>query len=516
MKKCFFVFFLLIVLLYSCNQGNMDYIEPIEEKNGTSFDCFELTIPSEGKVYKPFLIQEGIIHIIVSNGIDLSCVKPKFVHKGVGVYLDNIEQFSNENIVDLSDFTNPVEYEIRNSSGESKKWKIVIYDLPVLKIDTPDEVSIESKETRVEGCNISLVTETGIEEYSTAGIKVRGNSTSHFEKKPYNVKFDTKQSFFNLPKSKKWVLLSNPHYDRTQLHNAVAFQIARLTDYPWVQSGDFVELMLNGKHVGLYYLCEKIDIEKDRINIKEIKDSDLKEPAITGGYLLEADILYEQDKNSFQTEYFNKTGSRFQYSYGWILKNPDGEVPSDQLCYIRDKLNDMERRIYDEELLKTDEYLNYFDIETAINWLLVEDLCLNEEASRSKNLLMYKNRGDDKFYIAPPWDFDAWTFGIRDIDSVYAKTSGLYFYKLFNNDTFVKRVKEKWNLYKPIWEEQIPAYMDYLYNKVKRSAKRNELMWPNWHTVNCYPEKSYDQLYEEMKQSFFRQLEYMNNEIRKL
>lgn len=171
----------------------------------------------------------------------------------------------------------------------------------------------------------------------------------------------------------------------------------------------------------------------------------------------------------------------------------------------------MESLIYEEEKLMTREYLDFFDIESFINWKLVEDVCLNEEASRSKNITIYKNRGDEKFYMTPPWDLDAWTFGCYEHDTIYTDLYTIYFYKLLKEPFFVSRLKEKWGIYKDVWRRDIPIFIDATYKRIRRSALRNELMWPEWHSIFSY--KNYDECVDEMKNNFIRQVDYMNTII---
>lgn len=45
--------------------------------------------------------------------------------------------------------------------------------------------------------------------------------------------------------------------------------------------------------------------------------------------------------------------------------------------------------------------------------------------------------------MGTPWDFDAWTFGLRGSHAFYSKNYALYFNKLFKDPTFVRQVKEK-------------------------------------------------------------------------
>ncbi|UTC48243.1 CotH kinase family protein [Treponema vincentii] len=462
-------------------------------------------------LYRSFLIIEDTIYILVPSGSDLVNLSPKFINRDKRTY-------KYETAKDFSDFTHPQEYTLKSSTGEIKTWKILLCDLPVLTITTPDNQEIASKERSVENCAIKLFSLEKHSDLGKASIKVRGNSTALQPKKPYNVKLSKSQSILGMKSSKKWVLLSNPYYDRSQLHNALAFEIARLTDYKWVQSGRFVEVLLNGVHQGLYYLCEKIDVEKGKIEIKELKSDDLDEKKITGGYFLETDIFVEgsssEEANSFVTDYFNKTGTNtIPCVLGWYLKSPSKNIPQAQLNYIKNKMNELESLIYDDEKLLTGEYRKYLDVETVINWWLIEELCLNEEASRTKNLYMYKNRNDEKFYIGPPWDFDAWTFGLTGTRKFYAKSDAFYYSQLFKDPYFVNRVKEKWRIYKTKWRDRIPTFIDAQYKLIHNAAERNETLWTDWHKVNQYPEKTYHQLVLDIKQAFIDQLEWMGSEI---
>lgn len=162
----------------------------------------------------------------------------------------------------------------------------------------------------------------------TAGIRGRGHSSWGQPKKPYNVKFDKKQSPLGMSKSKHWILLANAYYDRTQLHNATAFEMARLVGFDWGLEGRFVELILNGTHKGLYYLCEKIRAEKDKINIHSMDET--SGDITTGWYLLESHVvLVENDltasypANYIDTSVLDRTGDdRYPCVLGREVKNP--------------------------------------------------------------------------------------------------------------------------------------------------------------------------------------------------
>ena len=62
-----------------------------------------------------------------------------------------------------------------------------------------------------------------------------------------------------------------------------------------------VDVILNGNFRGNYYICDKLDvISKNRLNLTEMEKTDISEPNITGGYLLEIEVRSGLDKLLFQ------------------------------------------------------------------------------------------------------------------------------------------------------------------------------------------------------------------------
>lgn len=469
-------------------------------------------ISVDGKEIEPFLVNDSGIHVSVLQSENLSNLRPRYVNS------DGIVKYGTE--MDFSDFREEIELIDPFTVENPETKKVIIYDLPVLIINTPDLQPILSKEERVINCNVSIVTPEKNETLVKADIKGRGNSTWEQPKKPYNIKFQEKQSILGMKSSKNWILLANAFYDRTQLHNATAFELARLTNYEWVQNGKFVELILNGEHKGLYYLCEKIEVEKSKINIDKLKESDISGNKITGGYLLEIDNTSingtPKEQYSFVSDYFIYTGTSPWFpnpdKIFWFLKEPDENVPEEQFSYIKTFISDFENLIADDDKLLTREYVDFLDLESVINWWLIEELALNEEASHTKNLYVYKKRNNSKLFFGPPWDLDAWTFGLRGTKYYFAKNT-FWFRQLFKDPEFVNKVKSKWAEYKPIWEEKIPLFIDEQYTIIRRAAERNEKMWTDWSPVCNYGTKTYEQLIIDMKNSFFIQMEWMDNEI---
>lgn len=510
MKEIKIVLLIAIVLLFnlSCtSDSTIDDNNGNNDLNGTEFVNFEL-VDSESNSFLPFQVNDGELHIVVPPNSNIGSLIPKFKITGEKILVNEKELVSEVTPLDFSDFTNPICCKILSSDNKDKLWKINLYNIPVMLITTPDSVPITSKEDRINDCKVLLVQTDGTEiDLGIAGVRGRGNSTWLQPKKPYNVKLDKKHSICGMKESKHWILLANAYYDRTLLHNATAFEIARLTDFPWIQSGTFVELFLNGKHQGLYYLCENVRAEKGKIEIKEMSTSDVE-----GDFLLESTLSPNNTENSFATDYYNITGKGDALSsFGWEIKSPDNPTSS-QSGYIKNTMNHLEEVISSDNCIKAGDYRSLFDIESAINWWLVEELTLNEEASRSKNMYLYNL--DGKIYVGPCWDFDAWSFGLNgEVGTFYSKEEALYYHQLFKDPVFIERLKEKWKNYKPLWEKEIPQFIDSQYDAIHKAAERNEILWPDWHPVNSYPSKTYKQCVEEMKDAFVRQLNWMDYQI---
>lgn len=516
----------VVIIVISCGKDgdSLDVIIPVDTIpsdtiSGDSVEiCFEL-VDNTGRRYLPFYMSDNTLHYAVDAKTDLTEITPMPIGKGDTIIINDIKLPFDSCAIDFSDFTRPVIFQSYKSDSSCVKYTVNIYNLPVLLVDTPDALPIESKTQRIEGCSVRLVSSNEDISLGTAGIRGRGNSSWEQPKKPYNLRLNKSNGILGMKKSKHWLLLANAYYDRTQIHNATAFEIARLTDFPWVQSGKFVELILNGEHKGLYYLCEKIEVDNDKIDIKvkdPVNDTDC-------AYLLESYVVYEEDplkvdmpSGCFLTNVFNTSGDWRQHvTLAWEIKEPE-EFEQKHKDYIFSSLCDVEKLIRDS--IDAGTYRSYVDIDTFVDWWLVEELCLNEEASRSKNVYIYKSGINGKFCMGPPWDFDAWSFGLYWTPGefvpghYFSKDCAIYFKELFKDSVFVNRVKEKWSRYKPVWEKHIPQFIDENYTLIRESAERNELMWSRWY----FPNETYKQTVTEMRDAFMIQLYWMDEQIRNM
>lgn len=413
-----------------------------------------------------------------------------FATSGEKVYANGVEQVSG---VTINDFTTPVKYTVVAADGSRNEYIVSVSGtgLPTVIINTPNGATVPPKTADwLKNTYIKVLNADGTLCYEGTedNIRGRGNSTWGYPKKPYALKLDSKASILGMPKHKRWVLLAN-WMDRTLLRNRVAFRMAQATCMEWTPRGEFVEVVLNGKHVGNYYLCEQIKIDENRVNIAEMEETDIAGDAVTGGYLLELDVNYDE---------VNKFKSPIK-GLPFMFKEPDEDVLcEEQYNYMWHYVGILEAALYDDVRFMVREYADYIDIDTYIDWWLVHELAFNGEPNHPKSTYMHKDR-NGKLKAGPVWDFDWGTF--QPSSQPFRIAESVYYGRLLQDPVFVQRVKERWNALKPKFEE-IPDFIDAEKQKLQKSDQINIQMWPISSRTNGDETLSYEDAVARMKNAF--------------
>ena len=369
------------------------------------------------------------------------------------------------------------------------------YHLPKVYIDTPEGAAITSKTEWMAGSTIRIIDEYGSETLAaTTSIRGRGNSTWYNPKKPYALKLDSKAEVLGMPKHKRWVLLAN-WMDRTLMRNDVAYEIARRT-MEWAPRGKFVELYLNGKHQGNYYLCEQIKVDENRVNVGD------------DGYIFEFDTYGPSDEiNYFYSPIKN---------YPVTIKEPDeDEITSwehPRFIEAKDYIGSVEQLLESDKTARARwaEITELIDVTSYIDWWIVLELAYNLEPMHPKSCYMHK-KGDGKLYAGPVWDFDWGTFqkGIYNM----AITQTLWYGYLFQYPEFKTAVKERWSETKATLED-VQQYIVEMTAYIEESNAVNIKLWPltNAHT-NGDESLSYQKATEKFLTAYQNRLTAVNSFI---
>ena len=356
--------------------------------------------------------------------------------------------------------------------------------LPVLFINTEGHRDIVSRDEYLHAD--WWLDNMGDERYESMGspeqplkmeIKGRGNSTwTNVDKKPFRLKLDKKQAMMGMPSSRHWVLLAQALDMMGQVADALPFEIGRRMGMAWNPRQEPVEVVLNGQYIGLYYLAEKIRVDKDRVNIQEQQDGETDSVRITGGWLLEIDNYKEPDNITF-TE---GNGEPF-----WVTPHGPEVLSEEQRDYITSFLLRADSAIYVGNKVST-EWERYIDIDSLAIYYIVQEVVDNPEAF-SGSCYLHKERGEDtKLIFGPLWDCSSsfvrykktYPFNefIYENQPSYCRCRWIREIAKFPH--FQLRVRHHW---KRFYEEVYPtmeAYLDAFAARVETAGNYDHVRWP--------------------------------------
>ncbi|MBQ2541416.1 MAG: CotH kinase family protein [Paludibacteraceae bacterium] len=271
--------------------------------------------------------------------------------------------------------------------------------LPVVYITTSAPVT--SKETYVTGSLYIDPLSTGATPLGSesapvaANFKGRGNWTwTGFDKKPYKIKFDSKQEVLGMPKNKHWCLLAHADDYLGYLRNWIGFAVSEAVGMKWTPRSVPVEVVMNGEYYGLYFLTEHVRVDSKRVNITEQDDQAVD--SVSGGWLVEIDNYWEEGN----VEFDEGNGQHIMVS----MKSPE-VLSTQQRNYIETQLFALNDALYGSSSQKLWSML---DLDEAAKYYLVQEI-LEDCESYHGSCYLYKDRDRNgqtaKWFFGPVWDF---------------------------------------------------------------------------------------------------------------
>ena len=365
-------------------------------------------------------------------------------------------------------------YGYEDEGDDSKLYQLT--NLPTVVINSEGSQEIVSKEEELsstvyiiseEGTNLLATTETG--------VRGRGNASwDQFPKKPYRLKFKSKQSPLGAPASaKKWTLISN-YSDKSLMRNILAFEASRRIGQAYTPYCHPVDVIVNGEYRGCYQLCDQVEAAEGRVPAKD-------------GYLIEIDAYAWKEVSAF---------------WSWrgtpvTIKHPDeDDITDSQRQHIESFFNQMETAALGEDFTDPEKgYRKYLDLESFLRNLLVGDFCGNTDLLWS--VYMYKDATDGKLYTGPTWDHDL-SFD-NDYRSYPVNANNDFIFLFVPSPAsdavrditrrIVKEDPEAKNLLAQYWNQALeegdlktlPEYLDQTYVLLQESQ---ELNFKRWNILN--------------------------------
>lgn len=382
--------------------------------------------------------------------------------------------------------------------------------MPIVRLTS--ERPVQDKENWIGG-TISIDGGNSFEDLDLTDVQVRGrgNTTWGWEKKPYALKFGSKTPVLGMPKHKRWCLIAN-YMDRTQLRNRIAYHIGRHSNLKWTVRNEYAELYLNDAYQGCYLLTEQIKVDSKRLDITEMEPADNEGEALTGGYLLELDDYFDEEKK------FRSDATELPVN----IKFPDPEdLTERQFAYIQDYFNAADNAVKNRRA----EMFDYFDRASLIDYWIITEVTANHEPRNPKSTYFYKDRGG-RLTAGPIWDFDYETLveHTRKEWMLYDKPNMMictwqpsWWPIFFENADFRAAAKARWQEWYPFLKS-VPDFIEQERKAISSAVVRDNRRWPAINGTgnpNRDENLSFDGAVNRLKTVYKTRLEWMNAEISK-
>lgn len=387
-------------------------------------------------------------------------------------------------------------------------------DLPVVSLTTESESMewIEEAKGNEEAGEVAVLEEDGRMLYQgkADSISGRGNSTFGLSKKPFQFKLEEKADLFGFGMAQGYNLLADG-YDETKLRNRIALGLAEELGMAVVPQGKTVDLYCNGIYYGVYYLCEKVEVAENRVEIADLEehsasvygksekaqitafqnedgsrrwtDVQIEEEDVTGGYLFERELTdrYEEEVSGFAT------------SQGdcYVLKSPK-YATLDQVNYIAGLMQEFQDAVAREDGVNRNtgrHYSEYIDVDSFVQKYLVEEISKNYDGGVTSSYF-YKPSDEEstRIYAGPVWDYDV-AFGNCNLDEIASDPKGItrlndhvlgteIFARLYEKEEFYRKVV---SLYEsralPYLERLLSGEIDRMAKEVAEAVRLDRIRW---------------------------------------
>jgi hypothetical protein len=299
-------------------------------------------------------------------------------------------------------------------------------------------------------------------------INLHGNNSLDMPKKYYKIETQEANgsnldvSLLSMPKDNDWILYGS-FMDKTLIRNELAFTIGRKLGY-YEPRTKYCNLFLNGEYQGVYILTEKIKRGKNRVNITKMYPQDISGVAVTGGYILNQNIVEYPKPLEIAAE---------QSSYIYI--------------YVNDYYSVLDIPEYKDPVLG---YKKYIDDQTLLDYVIANEFFKNCD-SYLASTYFYKDRDDvdGRINFGPLWDNDlafgnapnGWQLGQRTDGWQFEVSTGLAITKILRDTSFANRFKNKWHNLRTsgfLSTTSLKNLIDSLANNVSIDREMNFKVWP--------------------------------------
>jgi hypothetical protein len=310
---------------------------------------------------------------------------------------------------------------------------------------------------------------------SAMRIRVRGNSSRHFDKVGYLMKLVDKngnnkgQEVLGMEKSATWVL-HGPYLDKTLMRNYMWYNLTGEI-MEWAPDVRFCEVFLNGEYQGIYVLTEQIGQGEGRIQIEKSK----KNAPVTS-------YIIRSDRGSSPQENLNNF-TKYTYQSEDVLdvKYPSRDMLTPELkSYIEKDFSKFEKALYSYDYdTQRWGYWNYVDVDNWVDYVVINELTQNIDAGLYSTYFYKDVAGKLKLAV---WDFNNCCDNYQEEALPMASfhmPSTTWFKQLFLDEVFVNKVIERYQSLRQgiLSDDELKAYIQEVQSYLGSAIDRNFEKW---------------------------------------
>lgn len=383
--------------------------------------------------------------------------------------------------------TEGLEYCENTKQGEfCTHLPLVIIDTKGQELDFVTEVLASMKIIDQEGGHNHLDGEASME--TDMLIKMRGNTSSRFDKKQYRLTFVDASAYgkettnlqrlehvshkiMGMPSESEWVL-NGPFLDKTLIRNYLMYNLSGEI-MEWAPNVRYCEVFLNGEYKGVYLMLETVKADKNRVNL-----------AVLNGKNTGTDYMVARERagdTSYPLDNFGTYAGKTYNELGIVYPGARSGRTAEQLEFIRQDIGAAEKMLY--SLDYDDQKIGYksaIDVDSFVDYFILNEFALNVDGGGLSTYMYKKVRSG--FTMGPVWDFnngfDNYEYYSLREDEFYMITKPWYV-MLLRDEEFVEQIINRYSLLRQgvLSEERIDKIIDDTIGFLGPAIERNDRIW---------------------------------------
>lgn len=315
--------------------------------------------------------------------------------------------------------------------------------------------------------------------HSDFKIKIRGNSSSNYDKKQYLLKLLNKdgksnsENVLGMGSDDEWIL-NVSFIDKSLLRNYLAYTAGGEV-MPYTPDARFCEVLWKDgdqyRYEGVYMMLESVKCSKHRVDLPQFSENSKFAPA-----LLRRD---RYNANGIMLENY-ATVNGLTPGYLDIEYPSQKDITDKGIQKITKQISQFEESLYSDDWDSFVKYRDFVNMDSFVDYFVINEFFLNYDAGYNSTYTYIDYSG--KLNMGPLWDFDQAMDNNATIPATLTTTafhSAPWFDRMLQDPIFVDKLINRYNQLREsiLSDESIQNFVystiDYLGPAIKRD-------WARW------------------------------------